>query len=256
MRPTRVRIDAEAGECLGSHKFGGWVLRRRRSHRDVLDPPTVGCSERRTLGVIEPQLETTLMHQAMVPWTKTDEVVEARFTAVSPMLDVMSVEPAGVSAAGKSAAAIANEKSATDGRRNRPGLAANVEHTATVVGADGDEAGVAGDATKRFRGNAAAVFERCALVFFKNVRRQVEEKRGALASGTAKRGVQLCGILREEPFGESEEAIGAAGQRWRIPGCVRRFRGNVCVGLGGLLGGRRHGGGHFSRLIFDALHSA
>src|SRR5262245_56988632 len=103
----------------------------------------------------------------MMEEAKKDEVLDLRFTAVEPVLDVMGMEKGACRAAGESTAGVAHLEGAAYRRRDASRLATNIERRAGRA-SDGSLAGderrhetrVAGDAAQRFRGNVRAVLER------------------------------------------------------------------------------------------------
>jgi hypothetical protein len=140
-----------------------------------------------------------------------------------------------VQAAGEAAAAIPHPQGAADGGGDGAGAAADVEDAggagragAGVGGgcARGHQGGVAGDAAKRFRGNARAVVQGGGhlAVGGEDILIQVQDHLVAVGGGAGGR------AAGQEGLGQVNGAVGAG---WRGVEGLRRFRGNV----GGVPGG-------------------
>ncbi|HEX9885234.1 MAG TPA: hypothetical protein VGA70_02050, partial [Longimicrobiales bacterium] len=146
--------------------------------------------------VDEGDAEAVLVDSAVMEAAEQHEIVEPSGAAIGPVADVMGVGEAEA-AAWKGAATVPGFERAANGGRNRAGASADVENGAVAMGrgagratgtavaavtvtatftatatvaapgtaaatvtatrGDGDDAGVAGEATGRFRGNARAV---------------------------------------------------------------------------------------------------
>src|SRR4029079_8121835 len=100
-----------------------------------------------------------LVHGAMVKAAEREEIGRFGFPAVGPMLDVMGVDVASVSTAGKAATFVARipETSKRGGDSSR--LAAHVERLAIIVFNQVDDACVAGEPARSFRGHGRAMLE-------------------------------------------------------------------------------------------------
>lgn len=103
--------------------------------------------------------ELAFVHQALVQAARGDEIGELRFSAVRPMINVVSVDEAFVSAPGESTARIAGIERASYRRRDGARLASHVQRLTLLVLKDADQAGVAGEAARRFRGNRGSMLD-------------------------------------------------------------------------------------------------
>jgi hypothetical protein len=90
------------------------------------------------------------MHEMVVKVAQGDQVVELGCATTGPMLDVMAFGEARLRATGEPAAAIAGFERPLDRRRNRPGLAANVQRRPARIFNDADERAVAAESACRF----------------------------------------------------------------------------------------------------------
>ena len=84
----------------------------------------------------------------MVAAAQQKEVLDGGRAALCPVVDMMGVEEAPILTSGEAAATIARAERAPDRRRDRARLAAVP-----------DEGGVAGEPSRRFRGERASVSE-------------------------------------------------------------------------------------------------
>jgi len=91
--------------------------------------------------------------QVVMKRTEEEEVSEARFPSVQPVLDVMPVKEGRVRAPGEGTPPVPQHRSAANGRRNAAGAAADVHRL--PVAACGQEGAVAGHPPQRFRGKCA-----------------------------------------------------------------------------------------------------
>ena len=89
----------------------------------------------------------------MVAAAEQKEVLDGGRAALCPVVDMMGVEEAPILTSGEAAATIARAERAPDRRRDRARLAAVP-----------DEGGVAGEPSRRFRGERASVFELAAAL--------------------------------------------------------------------------------------------
>ena len=96
--------------------------------------------------------ESAFVNGAMMASAQEHEVVEARDTAIGPVIYMMSIAPAG-GAAWKATPGVAGGESAADRRWNRARLAAHVDHGTVGVVVHVHQRGVARQSLRRFRGN-------------------------------------------------------------------------------------------------------
>ena len=97
-----------------------------------------------------------LVHRAMVPAAQQGEVGQCGGPALCPVTDVVTLnEPAA--AAREATVPVAVQQCPAEGGRDRPGAGADLYQVPLGVVMHDDPAGVAGQALRRFRGNAGAV---------------------------------------------------------------------------------------------------
>ena len=97
--------------------------------------------------------EPSVVHEAVVAPTEKDEIVDARGAAVSPMINMVRVAPAGRSiTAGEGAPAVANGDRAPKRRRHDLGLPSDVQRLRAAVGDHPAHGGV----TRKLPGGLAA----------------------------------------------------------------------------------------------------
>jgi hypothetical protein len=82
--------------------------------------------------------------------TEGDQVVELRFAAVRPMLDMMSFAETRAIAAWEAAAAVTSAQRSRDRRRDAARLAADVERLALLAFDDSNDARIAREPRKLF----------------------------------------------------------------------------------------------------------
>jgi len=93
----------------------------------------------------------------MVVSAKDKHIVEARFSALRPMFDVMAFDEDAVVATWKPTAPIAPDECTLERVRNRPCLTADGQDGSLRVLGDRHESAVAGEPARRLRGNAGAI---------------------------------------------------------------------------------------------------
>src|SRR5262245_41791141 len=91
--------------------------------------------------------------------TQRGEIGQFGFTAMCPVLDMVSVAIARMRAAGKPATAIARVQRAAQRGWNTAGFPADIQRLALLVLDDGDDTGIAGEATGGFCGQRRPVFD-------------------------------------------------------------------------------------------------
>ena len=97
------------------------------------------------------------MDQVVMEGTQQRQVGYAGFAPVQPVLNVVAVQEARVRAAREATATVAQGQRAPYRGRNRTRAAADVQFDA--VPCRGHHATIAGDAAKRFRGNASPIVQ-------------------------------------------------------------------------------------------------
>jgi hypothetical protein len=150
---------------------------------------------------------TTLVHEAVVPIAKEDEVLEARLAAVRPVLAVMSLQMAPTLAAGETARRVV-ARLEEPAKRGRHGTAAAADAHGKAVALDlRHDVGVAAKpagglgrdqwAAFQFTPSAAVCRECCGI--------DVNDNAGTFAAGLASFG--------DGCFGEIEESLHTRGPR-------------------------------------------
>src|SRR5207248_9783985 len=88
----------------------------RRRAGDVGKRDSVLVGEPRFAVVVEADRVAAFVDVAVVAAAEQDEVVEVRFAALAPMVEVVAVDETSVGAAGEAAAAVAGGERAAEGR--------------------------------------------------------------------------------------------------------------------------------------------
>ena len=145
-------MPSHTGMSSGSRKLSDRPLVRDRQRWGRLEHRSIGPQEGRRPVSELPHRESALVNGPVMASAQEDEVVEAGRAAVDPVLDVMRVAAAG-RAAGESATPVARLKRPPDRGRHRAGLAPDVEDGAVGAMTHRHHRGVAGKASRRFRGN-------------------------------------------------------------------------------------------------------
>jgi hypothetical protein len=130
-------------------------------------PDWSGTVERLTIRPDEPERtvikhvgnDLALVHQPVVEAAERDKIGEACFSAVSPVLDVVSIDEAFECAAGETAALVARVECPADRGRNGPRPATDAERFALFVLDDCHKTRVAGQSSSGFRGDRGAVLQ-------------------------------------------------------------------------------------------------
>lgn len=99
---------------------------------DLGHPQPIGAEEVE-LGTPLDYRVAALVQQSVMISADADEVIKARLAAISPVLDMMTIDELRAVAARESAAAIAALQGPADGRWNHPGLAADVQRFAVAA---------------------------------------------------------------------------------------------------------------------------
>ena len=104
-------------------------------------------------GALDPDGEATAVQLPMMKATQSDEIIETGVTAVGPVLNVMGIHIARLATAGKAAGFVPNRQRAAQGGRHCSCPATDIEYIAPPVFQYGNQAGVAGQAARRLRGD-------------------------------------------------------------------------------------------------------
>ena len=111
-----------------------------------------------------PAIEPTLMHQMMVVFTEQNEVLKIGFSAIGPVLDVMTDHEAMVRAARKATAAVSGHQGSSYRWRNRACFSPNRQRFARICFLNSDGRTVARHSPRCFRGNVGTVFYLCGFI--------------------------------------------------------------------------------------------
>jgi hypothetical protein len=150
------RVDLEARPLVIAPETGGPSLlaaaQGRRGHLRHQPPPR--CPEAHAALRVPLHPEPALVHRPVVHAAEQQQVVELRRAAVRPVLHVVRVAVAALTAGEATCVAVPLLERPADRRRHGPAPPPDVEHVALRVVCHLDQRGVAREPPRRFRGNA------------------------------------------------------------------------------------------------------
>ncbi len=101
-----------------------------------------------------------LVNEAVVAATQENQIGEARWATIDPMLDVVSVTPAHWPVtAFESATAVSQVEGPAQGRGDGSGAATHIKGFGFTLGDDAADAGIAGDPAGGFGGDHSGVVQ-------------------------------------------------------------------------------------------------
>src|SRR3984957_10329020 len=103
--------------------------------------------------------DLALVNQAVVQAAQGDEIGEFGLSAVGPVLDVVRIDVALMSAAGETAAAVAGIERAADRRRNAARFAPDIERLALRILEYAQQARIACEAAHGLDGDGRSMFD-------------------------------------------------------------------------------------------------